>query len=81
MEGNFKGFAMLRQMTLTQPDKLLPGWENVSKPQPMYIEVRAARCQPHRALHGDQELRSTDPICGSVQGYGFVPPSQVCVLP
>ena len=40
MEGNFKGFAMLRQMTLNQPDKMLPGWDPVSKPQPVYIQVR-----------------------------------------
>lgn len=39
MSGNFKGFAMLRQMTLAQPDKLLPGWETQHKPQPVYVEV------------------------------------------
>ncbi len=42
VEGNFKGFAMLRQMTLNQSDKLLPGWDPVSKPQPVYIQVRRA---------------------------------------
>ena len=42
VEGNFKGFAMLRQMTLNQSDKLLPGWDPVSKPQPVYIQVRCA---------------------------------------
>ena len=40
ISGNFKGFAMLRQMTLSQPDKLLPGWETQHKPQPVYVEVR-----------------------------------------
>lgn len=39
MSGNFKGFAMLRQMTLAQPDKLMPGWETQHKPQPVYVEV------------------------------------------
>ena len=31
---------MLRQMTLAQPDKLLPGWDIGHKPQPVYVEVR-----------------------------------------
>ncbi|BDA41240.1 hypothetical protein COCOBI_02-0200 [Coccomyxa sp. Obi] len=38
VEGNFKGFAMLRQMTLTQTDKGLPGWDSTLKPQPVYIQ-------------------------------------------
>ena len=51
MEGNFKGFAMLRQMTLTQADKTLPGWENAIKPQPVYIQVRTqGRLEPEKTL-------------------------------
>ena len=59
MEGNFKGFAMLRQMTLNQQDRLLPGWDSGAKPQPVYIEVRL-----HRGKGSSQflrlELRSTN---------------------
>ena len=62
ISGNFKGFAMLRQMTLSQPDKLLPGWETQHKPQPVYVEVRpetllrsilqpAGAAQPNHALY------------------------------
>ena len=46
MSGNFKGFAMLRQMTLAQPDKLLPGWETQHKPQPVYVEVSLPAIAP-----------------------------------
>ena len=46
MSGNFKGFAMLRQMTLAQPDKLLPGWDTQHKPQPVYVEVSQPAIRP-----------------------------------
>lgn len=32
---------MLRQMTLNQTDKAMPGWDNGPKPQPMYVQVSA----------------------------------------
>ena len=84
MSGNFKGFAMLRQMTLAQPEKLLPGWDPQHKPQPVYVEVS----QPASALGylapcgSDSDLirmrASHQPdLSVPVQGYGFVPPSQV----
>lgn len=84
MSGNFKGFAMLRQMTLAQPDKLMPGWDTQHKPQPVYVEVSL----PAIALGYLVPCGSVS-YCGwlhmcrkrdlfvSVQGYGFVPPSQV----
>ena len=46
MSGNFKGFAMLRQMTLAQPEKLLPGWDTQHKPQPVYVEVSQPASAP-----------------------------------
>ncbi len=58
VEGNFKGFAMLRQMTLNQQDRLLPGWDSGAKPQPVYIEVRAQGSEC--ALFLRLELRSTN---------------------
>lgn len=55
--GNFKGFALLRQLTSGTGPQLPQGYEHFSQAQPVYVE-----------------------------GYGFVPPSQVrfhkgtCVL-
>ena len=75
---------MLRQMTMTHPDKLLPGWETQHKPQPVYVEVSAAgqllsrylALAPSKSVAGSLLLARPD---GGVrmQGYGFVPPSQV----
>ena len=75
---------MLRQMTMTHPDKLLPGWETQHKPQPVYVEVSAAgqllsrylALAPCKSVAGSLLLARPD---GGVymQGYGFVPPSQV----
>ena len=75
---------MLRQMTMTHPDKLLPGWETQHKPQPVYVEVSAAGQLLFRYL----ALTPSKSVAGSLlparpdggvrmQGYGFVPPSQV----
>lgn len=46
--GNFKGFALLRQLTSGTGPQLPQGYEHFSQAQPVYVE-----------------------------GYGFVPPSQV----
>ena len=46
--GNFKGFALLRQLTSGTGPQLPQGYEQLSQAQPVYVE-----------------------------GYGFVPPSQV----
>lgn len=88
MEGNFKGFAMLRQMTLTQTDKGLPGWENTLKPQPVYIQVRkAGRLRTCEDVAVPKAPGTTSACVAAyisvavVQGYGFVPPSQVRPIP
>lgn len=85
ISGNFKGFAMLRQMTLAQPDKMLPGWEAQHKPQPVYVEVRAGSTVSRNMRSRSWVLRSPHDLHSLrvgviLQGYGFVPPSQVRFL-
>ena len=58
MEGNFKGFAMLRQMTLAQSDKALPGWESAVKSQPVYIQVRQREGRNLRRRCGAERLKT-----------------------
>lgn len=88
VDGNFKGFAMLRQLTQAHNEKALGGLEYPQRGQPFYVEVTSSACGT--CLEAVCLCLVLLLICGNgadrllvccLQGYGFVPPSQVCVLP